>query len=283
MYNHIDDVKDKLESGNGIGSLPCAKYMLNAIGKMEKVLRKYYSKTVLPTVYGDGMILNPRCKLVLFEEESWEEGDAERYSAACRRRFVSEYEDDFRISNTPPSKPSGDPSKKCLLNAYSNDPEYQQTLLERSAKRRRNDFDRYIEIPNDPHIPSGLGWWRENYRMYPDLSMMVRDVLAVPASGCAVERQFSISGRLAIWQRNRLSPKVIADSMIYKSALAKTRCPLCAELNNVDDVDVLPVEEKEGTIPEEWMQNWWCEKLGKRTPNPDVIDLFRAGDDEIYG
>jgi len=37
MYNHIDDVKDKLESGNGIGSLPCAKYMLNAIGKMEKV------------------------------------------------------------------------------------------------------------------------------------------------------------------------------------------------------------------------------------------------------
>src|SRR5579859_2887799 len=68
MYNHIDDVKDKLESGNGIGSLPCTKYMLNAIGKMEKVLRKYHSKTVLPTVYGDGMILNPRCKLVLFEE-----------------------------------------------------------------------------------------------------------------------------------------------------------------------------------------------------------------------
>ena len=155
-YNHINDVKDKLESGNGIGSLPCAKYMLNAIGKMEKVLKKYYGKTM---VYGDGMILNPCCKLVLFEEESSEEGDAERYSAAWRRRFVSEYEDDFRISNTRPSKPSGDLSKKRLLNAYSNDPEYQQTLLDCSPVS-------YIEIPNDPHIPSGLGWWRENHRMY---------------------------------------------------------------------------------------------------------------------
>ena len=113
---------------------------------------------------------------------------------------------------------------------------------------------------------------------YPDLSMMARDVLPVPSSGCAVERQFSISGRLTIWQRNRLTPKVIADFMIYKSALAKTRCPLRAELNHVDDVDVLPVEDKEGTVPEEWMQNWWSEKLGKRTPNPDIIDSFCAED-----
>ena len=98
-------------------------------------------------------------------------------------------------------------------------------------------------------IPSGLGWWRENSRLYPDLGKMVRDVLAVPASGCAVERQFSISGRMTIWQRNRLSPKVISDSMIYKGALAKTRCPLHAKLDNVDDIDILPVDEHEGTVP----------------------------------
>src|ERR1700731_2941909 len=27
MYNHIKDVKEKLESGTGISALPCAKYM----------------------------------------------------------------------------------------------------------------------------------------------------------------------------------------------------------------------------------------------------------------
>ena len=69
------------------------------------------------------------------------------------------------------------------------------------------------------------------------MGRMVRDVLAVPASGCAVERQFSVSGKMTVWQRNRLSPKIISDAMIYKAALAHTRCPLHVELDNVDDID----------------------------------------------
>ena len=112
---------------------------------------------------------------------------------------------------------------------------------------------------------------------------MVRDVLAVPASGCAVERQFSISGRMTIWQRNRLSPKVISDSMIYKGALAKTRCPLRTELDNVDDIDVLPVDEHEGTVPEEWTQDWWLKNLGKHSISSDVIGMYGAVDNHVYG
>jgi len=59
-----------------------------------------------------------------------------------------------------------------------------------------------------------------------------------------------------------LSPKIISDAMIYKAALAHTRCPLRVELDNVDDIDQLPVPEKEGTIPEESMSGWWLTKLG---------------------
>jgi len=70
LYNHIDDVKDKLRSGSGLGALPCAPSMLRAIEQMERVLHKYYEKTGFPTVYGDAMILNPRAKLSLFEEET---------------------------------------------------------------------------------------------------------------------------------------------------------------------------------------------------------------------
>ena len=55
---------------------------------------------------------------------------------------------------------------------------------------------------------------------------MARDVLVVPASGCAVERQSIISGRMAVWQCNHLSPSVISDARIFKVALAHTRCPL---------------------------------------------------------
>jgi hAT family C-terminal dimerisation region len=66
-----------------------------------------------------------------------------------------------------------------------------QALLTRSPKQRHNDYDGYIEIPNDLDIPSALGWWRDHYHQYPDMGRMVRGVLAVSASGCAVERQLN--------------------------------------------------------------------------------------------
>src|SRR5277367_6579396 len=117
--------------------------------------------------------------------------------------------------------------------------------------------------------------------MFPDLALMMRDVLAVPASGCAVERQFSISRRIAIWQRNRLSPKVISDSMIYKGAFAKSHSsPLRAGWKNVDDIDGLPVEEKEGNVPEEWTNNWWLVNIGLTSISSDILNAYNANDDE---
>jgi len=256
-----------------------------------------------PTVYADGMILNPRTKLIIFEDPSWEDASAEEYSNACRRRFVEMY-DTSKTTSAGPAFPSttspsaaspsvASPSSSTAISgarthkrtASQIDPEYHQALLNRSAKRRRNDYDRFIESPNDPDIPSGIGWWKAHYLQYKDLAMMARDILAVPASGCAVERQFSISGRMAIWQRNRLSPRVISDAMIYKAALAHTRCPLRAELDNIDDVDQLPVEEKEGTIPDEWIAGWWMKQLDKGLPSKKVSDMFGEGDveEDLYG
>jgi hypothetical protein len=299
MYNHIDDVKAKLTSGTGIGALPCSEFILEAIDKMESVLKKYYTKTQYPTVYADGMILNPRTKLVIFEEESWEDENSEDYSSACRRRFVQNYDRSTRVDDgtvaegsTSSSDISGTGAssrKRPLASSLVNDTEYHRALLSRSIKRRRNDFDRYIEIPNDPSISSCLDWWRQNHRSFPDLAKMARDVLAVPASGCAVERQFSISGRIAIWQRNRLSPRSISDSIIYKGALAKTRTPLNTVPDMEEDNEYLPVPENEGTVPEEWVNTWWNDKLGKvGAVSGEVRDMFGQGDDvddddDIYG
>ena len=49
-----------------------------------------------------------------------------------------------------------------------------------------------------------------------NVSKMARDVLAVPATGAGVEREFSISERIMTKQRNRLSPTTIRDLMQYK-------------------------------------------------------------------
>ena len=46
----------------------------------------------------------------------------------------------------------------------------------------------------------------------------------------------------------------------------------------------LPINEKEGTILDEWTSNWWLSKLDKGVPRQEVIELFQLEDDEdLYG
>ena len=100
------------------------------------------------------------------------------------------------------------------------DLEFQAMLAHRAAKRPHvHDYDWYANLPNDPIIKSALGWWRENQVSFPDLAKMARNTLAVPESGCSVERIFSVSGRIATWQRSRFRDATISDLMMYKAAM----------------------------------------------------------------
>ena len=133
------------------------------------------------------------------------------------------------------------------------------------------DDDRYIEIPSDANIPSSLRWWRDNHKSFPELAKIARDVLAVPASGCAVEREFSFSGRIATWQCNRLNSSTIADSMFYKGALKRQGAALG---NSKDDDDHdLPVPERIGMVLQEWQDKWWMEKT-KCAVCPEILAMF---------
>ena len=50
---------------------------------------------------------------------------------------------------------------------------------------------------------------------------MVRDILAVPATGAGVERQFSKSGKVETTYRARINPITTSDIMIYKDYLKR--------------------------------------------------------------
>jgi len=271
LYNHIDDVKSALNSNVGLGRLACAPYFLSSVERMEITLQKYYIRTQFPTVYGDGMILNPRSKTSLFHTATWDDDQlAKSYIDGARERFIDGYNRSAPIDAHKSTLSSIAVGGK---RGAEDDDEFITMLTQRSAKRRRNDYDRYVDIPNDPTITSPLDWWRNNQANFPELSMMARDVLAVPASGCAVERQFSISGRIASWQRSRLSATTISDSMIYKGSLVRT--PL--DYVTVDDEEPLSIPEYIGEIPKEWTEKWWMDKL-KRPIRADIMDLFRGGD-----
>src|SRR5579859_3349415 len=92
---------------------------------------------------------------------------------------------------------------------------------------------------------------------------MARDILVVPASRYTIERVFSISEKLATWQRNRLHAEMISNSMIYKYALTKMKDPIPNTINDDVDLDTFPMPEREGEIPVEWIQDWWKLKLDK--------------------
>jgi hAT family C-terminal dimerisation region len=51
-------------------------------------------------------------------------------------------------------------------------------------------------------------WWKKNARGYPTLTMMVRDVFAVPVSIVPSESYFSSANRILFDKRSKLSAHV---------------------------------------------------------------------------
>jgi len=97
---------------------------------------------------------------------------------------------------------------------------------------------------------------------------MARGYLAVPASRCAVEWEFSISGQIAMWQQNHLSPDRICASMIYKGMLKRASTwynQVCLEEHIGEDMALVLMDSDDinGKIPPEWRDNWWKERVHK--------------------
>jgi hypothetical protein len=100
--------------------------------------------------------------------------------------------------------------------ACAGDAEFDALLKQSSTKHLKNDFECHIETPNDVSLASSLEWYKKNLTTVPDLGKMARDVLVVPVSGSVVECVFSVSGRIATCQLNRLSPETISNLMMFK-------------------------------------------------------------------
>jgi hypothetical protein len=140
-----------------------------------------------------------------------------------------------------------------------------------------SEFDMYIANPNgNDNIKLALDWWRENSSKYLTLKWMAKDYLAVPASGCLVERAFSVAGKIVTWERHNLKSQRVCDSMIYNSWLKRENKWKHIDkvggfdadflLDLVDDHgDEMPEFEdgSEDTILKEWRGNWWNKRSKK--------------------
>ena len=86
-----------------------------------------------------------------------------------------------------------------------------------------------------------LKWWKDNSTMFPNLSIMVKQYLCVPASSTSSERSFSIAGNIVTERRNRLLPENV--EMLTFLKINFEYIPLVTEVKDID-------EESKGEIPE---------------------------------
>ena len=247
LFNNIDKLNSSLTRAKKKKKFWAAP-LLEGITRMKDKLSKYYEKTTIPFIYPDATILDPFSKLLLFEQASFDEAERnwkEEYKNACRERFIDNYQKQGQ-TGAPNSIPSDSLKRKRDVPEYES--EFNSARRKAAAKKgRSNEFDRYIN--NDFDAPSEfystvdiLKWWKINGPNYPELSMMARDIHAVPAVGAGVERAFSKSGRVVRPDRARLSHRTITESMMYKDLCTRydrklLEPPTGEDAENNDEID----------------------------------------------
>src|SRR5205085_9294010 len=179
-----------------------------------------------------------------------------------REKYVKDYQNNFR-EHTRSHSPIL-PAKRQYSAINDQDEEWEKVLQSIAWDKNTNEYDRYISSPVVTYQIPVLEWWRQHESEYPRLSLMVRDTLAVPATGAGVERQFSRSGRIVTPLRHRLNPETVHEIMMYKNHLARRGQE---ELGLWEDAGAMVVEQQRKPEPEaepphlkEWKDQWWNER-----------------------
>lgn len=89
---------------------------------------------------------------------------------------------------------------------------YQTTTTTTPAARSQSDVDDYFSLPVPSHH-GALAWWRENEKLFLNLSVLAKRFLAIPASTSEVERLFS-AGELITENRRNLTSASLAEQML---------------------------------------------------------------------
>ena len=182
LYNEIDHLMEVMDTTAGRDS-EWVKELLPVFRLMRTKLTKYYDKTALPTVYGDGMILDPRLKLYLTKQPNWSGGkrgefSTAGYSASCRKRYCERYE---KIASPLPPPTT---SRKCSYSEIDND-DFEQMVSSLPMNRTTNEYDTYINAPRINDKRPFLEIWQTSLApTLPHLGIIAREVFCSSSDWC---------------------------------------------------------------------------------------------------
>ena len=132
---------------------------------------------------------------------------------------LQELFDDYSASINPP--PQASSQSGILSDASEADTGNSMSLLKVRFKKhkmnlgfggsKKTDLDIYLSktVIEDDGPFDILRWWKMNADRFPILSILARDVLAVPISTVASESAFSTRGRVLDCFRSSLTPKLL--------------------------------------------------------------------------
>jgi hypothetical protein len=113
--------------------------------------------------------------------------------------------------------------------------------LDSSNVAKKSELDKYLnEVLEDvnKHDFDILMWWKGNSIRMPTLSLMARDVLAIPVSTVASESAFSTGGRVLDPYISSLTPRVV-EGLLCTQDWLKNPFKLDCEEDSVEEVEKL--------------------------------------------
>ena len=152
-------------------------------------------------------ILDPRFKL------NWCSGDVYQQ---CKSLLIVKAKKEDRTGGTCTTEEQERPKKKCrcddLLDMFFEADDCKPS----TSSHVEEEVDKYLSGPKLERHKDPLLFWQVSESTFPNLASLACKYLPIPASSAAVERLFSIGGKIFRPERCRLSDKVFEQLMFIR-------------------------------------------------------------------
>lgn len=288
VYAHLQRQLTSFKQKLSLYPSPACKALLSSIDAALAKLQKYYSKTDNNLTYFLADYLLPHKKGSLFKKQFWDD----RGNQSCFQEHKDQLE--LRFDNVYLKRPLSQEELAHVVEHNSVTGASQREYTRTQSLFNSSDIEDVDDLPpirsrdqltsylNEPKIRlrrdethDVLTYWKDKQDMWPDLALMARDVLAVPATGADVERLFS-QGRNAInHHRHKLKSQTISDIMFCRGA---TKRKLSS--STMQKVGTLRERYKETCVTERWASFSDFRRLEKNTALPLYTMLFDEENEE---
>ncbi|EPZ36066.1 HAT dimerization domain-containing protein [Rozella allomycis CSF55] len=171
--------------------------MCQAATSCKEKLENYYDVT------SDGCtvatVLDPRLKLEYYKAFENQEGHTNSLEIKQKAKYAATHDS----AAAPATKATG----------------FVQSIFKKRKITPQSELDEYLNQPTVDATIQPLNWWKSNELMFPTLSKMAKDYLAIPGTSASSERLFSSGRQLITDFRCSLSPATIQACMCLKGWL----------------------------------------------------------------